>query len=404
MAQWVTANLKDLLPSVVTTALDSIETLLSVISIPLNAVSALLDAAKTFLLGLPPLNPAALLSAAVESIKEQFLATGLYVCNMWDYPVRQLEHTDIGPDATFGRYNTRGTDFRGTFVRDLNLSFDDQNDFNRPQFTESVAMVVLVTGAASLEDLGVSMEEDNFGFGFAGMDPQIGAAAASLVRKRWQLVFDKMRQAAENQESRVVSTRRERVEYAHRLFLQLEQDQIDAIPPPFDSTTGDAFYETTQPTDIEWEEMLEIIETIEGQFEPPVYPDWERVALVDLHPGLVSLINNIFDPVLDLLEIGSSIKDAIIAMIDAIKDKLDELQTLIDAIDDILAEIDRLLEMTGLSALYVSSNTGITDLRTKLIQADNVPFDGNGFYAGMALLAGAANATVFKTLFGPVGS
>lgn len=404
MAQWVTARLSDLLPSEVQSALDLIDSLLGVISVPLSATSDLLSAAETFLLGLPIINPVELLRLAAESIKEQFLASGLYVCNMWDYPTRQLVHTTTGPNATFGRYSTRGTDFRGTFIRDLSLSFDDQNDFNRPQFTGTVAMLVLVVGEASLENLGISMEEDNFGEGFSGIRHDIGAAAAELVRKRWQSVFFKLRQAAENQEEGFVTTRYEKVEYAHRLFNQLEQEQIDAIPAPFNANTGEGFYEDTIATDISWEDSLELIDTIEGQFEPPVYPNWDRKALVDLHPDLVSIVDSIFDPVIDLLEVGSTIKDAIISMIRAIKLKLDELQSLIDRIDEVLEKILNLLNMTGFSALYVSSNSGVTDLRTKLLQAENVPFDGNGFYSGMAILAGAANASIFKTLFAPVGS
>jgi len=72
-------------------------------------------------------------------------------------------------------------------------------------------------------------------------------------------------------------------------------------------------------------------------------------------------------------------------------------------IDQILEDLDLLLNLTGMHAIYVQSSNGIADLRRKLLNADNVPRDGRGFYSGVTILAGGPFVPVFNTLFAAVG-
>jgi hypothetical protein len=44
----------------------------------------------------------------------------------------------------------------------------------------------------------------------------------------------------------------------------------------------------------------------------------------------------------------------------------------------------------------------VVDLKTKLENATNVPFEGNGFFAGISILAGGDATSIIQTLFSPL--
>lgn len=412
MAKWVSANMAAFLPDGTTDIFASINDLTSVITPPLELVQSALEAAKIFLIGLDPFDWLGALAATIEDFKNAFLASGIYVCQMWDYPVRQI-HQEVpgravgevayGPDNTIGTFNiSAGHIFEESFLQDLNDSFDDRLDPNAPRFRSNVSMLVLVTGTPGINDIRISTEEDSLIDAFQGLAGVIGGAARNIRALRLKNMLARIKSTAQAQEPSKVSVRVNRIERSIHLVGLLSDQEIDAIEYPEDDTG--AYFEGRDLNTLDWiSEVIPILEAVESQFLSSKYPDWNKLSLVNLHPDIQNIIDAVFDPVIDLLQSGSSITNATVAMINAISDKITELEELIERISDIQEEIDRLLNVTGLHALYISTSQGIPDLQDKLLNATDVPFTGNNFYAGMALLAGEDAKVTFDALLATVG-
>lgn len=409
MAQWVSANLKMLLPPGTQEILDTIDTILTIVKTPLDLIIAILDTAKNLVLAFSLFDFIAALRSMIEDFKNKILGSGFFVCLMWDYPVRQLTggvqtHTNSGPDNTFGFLALEGHEFKESFLKDLLASFSDDKDPYRPVFTGSCAMLVLVRAGSTPEMVGIHAGEDNSGDAWGGLGASIGEAAKSVRTIRMRAALAILKEAAQAQSSDKVSVRVERAEAAIQRFSFMSDDEIDAIAIPDDETTGDMYYDNVDPTKLDWEEdCVPVLESIEGQFTPSAYPDWSRITLRDINPELVHIVDYVFDPIIDLLQSGFTLKQKIIDLIDAIKSKVEYLENLIESIQTILEEIDRLLSATGFHALYVTSSKGISDLRYQAEHATGPSIEGPFFYAGMALLAGSDAKVIFDTLFAAVG-
>lgn len=408
MTQWVSANLASLLPSEVSTILSTIKTLTSVVSTPLQAVSTILSTAKALIVSLPVLDLTAALKTLIESFKDNVLGTGFYLCEMWDYPVRQITQTsDHGPNNTYGNdLNYDGGEFNKTFLYDLLASFEDMADPNRPKFTTKSAMLVLVAAAGTIDALDLSTEDGNIGQAFRGLEQSISNAARGLNEQRWKGAWNKIRQVAEKQPSNKVASRIDRMQNVFKLFSYLPRAELDVIPIPFSSEYGSSFFEFVDVEDIDWEtDIVPILETIEIQYEISEYPDWSKATLKEVYPELANIVDAIFDPILDLLVSGATIKDKIIALITAIQNKLNELQRIIDYIDKIIEDLDNILKTTGLHAIFVTSSTGVSGIKTKMLAATNSPFASKGFFSGIAILVGGgpADVSAFEAVFSGVG-
>lgn len=404
MAQWVSANLAALLPSEVDAIFTAIDSLLDVVSIPLQAVSSILNISKELLVSLPIDDWTDIVRGLINDFRNNLLGSGYYILDMWSYPLKQLEPGEHGPDVVYGN-NVRltGDKFSESFLRDLNASFDDQYDPNVPKFTSDVAMLVIVMAKATIDELFISTEEGNVGYAWRGFKESIEGAARALNELRWRVAWSKIRAAAEKQPSDKVAVRVERVQEAFRLFTYVQRKELDSIPIPLVSSSGESFFENTDENDLNWtEDIVPILESVEALYEKSSYPDWRRGTLRDVNPTLSEAVDYIFDAVLNLLEKGSTLKESIIALIDAIQAKLDRLQELIDRIQDLIDRIDDILNTTGFHALFVQSSNGITGLRQKLLAVENDPFTADGFFAGMAVLVGGIGVTAFNTIFSPI--
>jgi hypothetical protein len=409
VAQWVSANLAKLLPPGTQEILDTIETLIDVVKVPLDLVASILDTAKSLLVVFDLLDFLALLRGLIEDFKNSLLVSGLFVCDMWDYPVRQLTGSigtpATGPDATFENINLDGHEFASSFLSDLDRSFDDVNDPERPQFKGSVGMLVILRAGVTPEAMGLTTEEGNIGDTFGGLSESIGAAARGVREVRYRAMLGKFKQVARRQPLEKVSVRVERVDEVVKLLGQISPEDLDTVGIPEDESTGAVYFDDKTIEQMSWEsDVAPVLESIEQRFENSVYPDWNTIGLRDLHPDLVAMVDELFDPILDLLQSGSTIKQAIIDFINGIKIKLEALQNLIDSIEQILEAIERLINATGFHALYVSSGQGVNALRTNLRNATDFPVEGKAFYAGMAILAGSDAFAAFELLFSAVGS
>jgi len=406
-AQWKSVNFASILPSELTLILDTIDTLLSVVKTPLDAVSTILGIAKSLLFALGKFDPASILRGLVEDFKDNFLASGFYVLEMWDYPVYQMEPAGYGPDNTFDTFNTRGGTF-ADFVKVMADSFNDDGDPNRPTLTGSCAMLVLVLAKGSIEALHIVVEDGSIGqTQFENLAGSMQGAAYQIHRKRWGGAWGKLRRCAEQQPSDKVAYRVYRLQQAKRYFDQFDNEEMDIIPVPMDPDTGDRFFESLEPEEIVWEEdVAPILDSIEEAVSVSTYPDWNRATLKDIYPQLVEIIDNVVDAVIDLLPPSKTIIDQFVEIISAIDAKIKELESIIDQIDEFLERIKDLLNLTGFHGLFLTTSKGVADLRNQLLRAsnpileDNSILEGRGWFAGMAIVVGGDAMTPFQSLFG----
>lgn len=405
MAKWTSASLSNLLPGAVETIFDAIDALVTVVKTPLDAVKSALNLASVFLVSLNPFDFISALKLLVDDFRKNILGGGYYLLDMWDYPAKQLMPSTYSPDSTFDALRLSGDTFQSSFQADLLASFDDLDDTSRPQFTGKCAILIIVAGRGTIDDIGIMPEEDNVGRAWRGLDAAINHAGNKVRDIRIRAAMAQIRLAAESQPQDKVAQRVERTQRAFRLLSFMSTDDLDLIPTPMDPATGESFFENTDPTSLSWEdEVAPILETIETFFEPHEYPDWERATLYEIYPDLAVILDVVFDAVLDLLGEGGTILKAIKDLINAIQAKLDELDRIIELIDELEEQIEALLNATGFHVLYVTSDNGIADLKSKIQSATDLPFTSTGFYAGMAIMVGGGDVPAFDTIFGVIAA
>jgi hypothetical protein len=172
---------------------------------------------------------------------------------------------------------------------------------------------------------------------------------------------------------------------------------------PQDLDTGAEFFEGLTEASIDWDgDVVPLLESIEELAVGAEYPDWSATTLVDIYPDIVVILDTVFDPVIELLELGGTITQIFLDLIAGIKAKLEEIEVLLAKVEDALEEIELFLDMTGFVAIFIESNQGVTGARQKLLAAES-PFDETGFFSGMAVLVGSANVAAFKLLFSGIG-
>lgn len=392
-----------MLPGAVDEIFTAIDSIVSVASIPLEAVKTILNTSSTFLVSLDPFDFLSVVKSLIESFRNDILSTGFFMLDMWDYPVKQLAPRSYGPGNTYSSPRLSGDTFESSFLSDLLSAFDDELDTNRPQFSGSVTAMIIVTGRGTIDDLNLLPEEDHVGYAWKNLDTSIRNAGNKIRNIRLNAQMSVIKQAAEYQPSDKVATRIFRAQRAFRLMSFMSQEDMDLIPIPMDPETGDSFFENKSPALINWEEeVVPILETVEDFYLSSEYPDWQSATLKDIYPDLVVILDTVFDPILDLFSSGGTILQSIKDLVTAIQAKLDELDRLIELITSLEAELEDFLNATGMHVLFVSTNNGITDLKSKISSALSVPFTGNNFYAGMTLLVGGPGSSVFNTLFSPI--
>lgn len=422
MAEWASANLAALLPEEVTDALDTVKGLIATVQTALKFVQAFLDKVKLMLINFPLFDFLDQLATTIKNIKNDLLMTGMYLCPMWDYPYQQLIDSDsYSPRSKFAfaswdpevseakvglSMKYLGQPFETSFLQVLDESFDDEYDTNVPIFKGNCAMLILVMGGGTLDDIELTTGEMSVSSLFPGMGDAIQNAAQNISRERWKFAWKRMLEIGADQPADKIEGRFTRLMTAKDLFFKLNPgEQWSAIAVPQDPDTGLTFFDDVAKSGISWsDDILPIIESVEDLYYNPNYPDWSRASMRDFIPELVLIFDAIFDPVIDLLRMGSDMRGVIIALVDSLKDKIDRTQDIIDTIYNILDNIQRILDATGFHALYVSSNVGTEDLRKKILAAKGVPFNGNGFYSGITLLVGTANFEAFNNLIAPIGA
>jgi hypothetical protein len=412
MSDWKAATVSSLLPAGASTVLSSISaslsTLETAIAIPVTALNIASSLVQTISIDL-----FSALRAALISFRDSIDLTGMYYCSMLDYPVRQVTSKRGKNYDSDYRVLGSGDAFSTSFLKDLAASMIDSYDPQRPSFNGNCAMLVLVGAAPSIEALGYDYNLDaGWGNLFAGVNQELGYAKRTLRNIRMTFALAVARAKAEREsDHRVVAARVKRLTRCVQLYSQLPEHERDQIPTVYDPVSGESLFCYGQSLDeidydrINWKQDVEpLITCIEHTYSTlATYPDWKSYTLDEFFPELTAMSHAVFNPLIDLLQAGVGLGDQINRLIASIKKKIDYYKDLIDRIQSVIDSITDILDVTGLYALFVSSNHGTDDLRTKLLAAGNQPFSGlKGYYSGIALLAGAPSVTVFTSLFSPI--
>lgn len=409
MADWKSANLVKILPPGTTTLIEGIEALLATIKTLLEPIKAILGTVKTFvsIFSFDLMDFLGMVRDLVEDFKNDLKMGGMYICNMLDYPLKQLSKRK-GYNHTFD-YSTltiSGDSFVTSYLNDLASSFNDANDYNKPTFKSDCAMLVLVAGAPSMEELNITYGDGGLGDLFEGLGGGIGSANREIFKARARLMFSKFMQSAKLLPSDKIATRTKRLLRSFKMFNWLDSTKLDGVHVHFNPTTGKQFAEGIDPSNLNWEEdILPTIESIEEVFRnASEYPDWNSITLKDIVPSMVNLIDAVFDPVLDLLETGYKFDNFLDKLVKVLENKITFLGDLVYRIDVIMEKLEFLMHYSGFNALFVNTSGGIQDLNAKLLNAGNMPFKGNNFYTGFTLISGGPQVTAFNAFFGPVTS
>ena len=418
MAEWRSANLANIVPSAVLDVVSSVRDLLGYVTTILDVIKSILGTIKGIAgLAFDFLN---VLRDQLIGIKNDFLFTGMYSCNMIDYPVRQLtrvDPTNYGPDFDFTKAAFGGHNFKTSFLSDFTASFLDMYDSNRPVFSNDCSMLLLVAGAASLDALPINPSGDIWAM-FSGLGPTSSNALKRINKFRTMFMFHLIRSYADQQSPKTAQAYFKRTASAFKLYNRLSDDEAAGISSiPFDPITGQYYllhatkkdkdgYYVLDSSLLNWTKDVEpFLTEVELTAAHSNYPDWNRLSLKDINSGLVELIDAVFDPIIDLFVVApGGILQQISKLVDAIQKKIDYLEGIIDVMDSILERIDEILRTTGISALFVNTSGGTNDLRLKTLNATNLPFTAKGYFSGIAFLVGGTPVTIFNNTLGLIAA
>jgi len=382
---WKPANLSAVIPSDLGVIIDTTQTVVGTVAIVLDTLSSAISAIKAFLIAFPVFDWASLLIRLVEEFRTNFLATGFYMCNMWDYPMRMY-------------YMPSDDTFETSFEADLIASMTDSADPNRPQFTGEVAMLVMILGAPGLPDMSLllKMAKDAFSWW-----KELQFAYESVTRTYGEESIVALEIAVKNGEILISDNPSEQTQQVLTIERSLQQcrdfiesgDFINTIIPAIPSL----------PTTPEY--LKQFLNVVSENSKMSAYPSWQAASLRIILPPLVDVVDQALEPVIDMLRAGKNVVDTVTDLIDALDSKVQQLQRLLESIDTYIQLLDNLIAATGFYAIFVTAPDGIDGLTRELRAATNKPFADleHGVFSGFSLVAGGPGVTAFKNLFGPIG-
>lgn len=382
MTSWKSADVSAFIPPELSSLISLAQSTTAYVAATLEALQAVISTIPT--LPISGFDFASVLILAVEKFKADFLGTGFYACNMWDYPLRQLARSGSGGELF------------SEFEFDLRSSFTDPADPNVPPFSSDAAMIILVAGAPGLPAITSVMEGLAAAFSWWG---ELQGAYEEVRRRNSVASIEEIEAKIKSGEIKVnvhpsVQTQTllqiVKLKIAALLLTPDEvADKIDPVPSVTDSL----------------KEILSWIEDANEKTSPSEYPDWQEISLRIIVPPLPDIVDQVFEPLIDALRSGRDIVKTLEEFIAALELKINQLDSTIDRINSYLAMLDGLISATGIYALYVTTDNGVDGLRHEISTATDRPFEdvGTAFFSGVAIVAGGPSLTPFKNLFGPIG-
>jgi len=389
MANWQQANLSAIVPSELNSLISTAETTVSTVGAVLDAIKAAIDVIKSFLIPIPNFDFASALIIAVEKFREDFLGTGFYSANMWDFPLRQYYRSGIA-----------GENFVTSFEDELVSSFADSQDPNVPPFNSSAAMLVLVGGAPGTTLLEPIVEGISLAFSWWA---ELKAVDDSLKKLNVELEIKNAVEAIIAGDIKGEGNDSQRSLLLQKLNRALRDLRERISPEDLQEIIDAGLIPNTGSSVLEIENFIAAVNTSVGT---SAYPDWQQISLRQIVPPIPDVVDQVFDPLIAALQTGRNILETVESIVEALEAKIDSLNSVIDRIEEYLSLLDALINATGLFALWVETSDGVSGLASELRAAGNKPFDNldNGFYFGVALVAGSAGLTPFTNLFKPLGA
>lgn len=389
MSNWIQAKTSAFIPSSLNSVISTAQTVATTASTILGVVKGAIDFLKTFLIAFPAFDWASALAIAIEQFKNDFLATGFYMLNMWDYPLVQYNRS--GGVVI-------GESFESSFEADVTDAFFDEADPNRPPFSGNVAALILIGAAPSIDAVTniIQIQKDAFTWW-----TEIKSVYDRLNKVNFELQVKAVCDAIKNGEIKFSKNPSEQTIQLLSLNLALQQVIQDIEPDAFEQNIK-PYAPTINSTP---KEILHFVGVVQEQVANPPYPNFEQTSLRTIILPLPQVFNDALDPLLAALATGRSITDTINALLDSLTLKIEALDNIVQSINGILSQLDNLLNDTSLLALYVTSSNGLSGLATEIANAKNKPLVGTtGYYSGIVLIGGGPGLTPFKNLFGPIGS
>lgn len=382
MGNWQSADMSAFVPSELTSLINTAQTSASSASVIMDTIKAAVELAKNFLVALPPFDFASALVSEIEQFKTDFGATGIYMLNMWDYPLVQFNRGGVGED------------FEQSFETDVTEAFFDTRDPNVPPFNNDVAALILVGSAESISlvvDL-LRVQKDSFTWW-----SEIESIYNRLTRVDMEVKVKETQDAVKRGDIKISKNPSEQTIQLLALNQALQQAKDDIEQDAFE-TNIQPFVPTSSSSAFQ---IQQYVEKVSAEVANAPYPNFEQTSLRTIIPALQELFDRAFEPLAAALATGRSIIDTIDAFIETLELKISALDGIVTTINNILDQLDNLLSNTTLSALFVESSNGMQGLADEIQNAGSKP--PAGFYSGIVVIAGGPNVTAFKNLFGPIG-
>lgn len=369
------------LPPELSALTSSASTVATGASTVLQAIAAAVDIAKNFLTEFPAFDFLSGFDTEVDNFKNDFLATGLYGSLLWDYPLVQLLRSGSGGEP-FSQFSS-----------DLASSLLDSQDPNVPPFTSSAAMFVLVGGFPGIPGALELLKATAAGFSWweelsESVDALQKKSDDEQLREVQEAIFQGSIKFSDNpsiQTQRGLTFKQAR-KNAREL---LSSDVVDGLTKPTVNSNP--------------QEVLDFVNAVNAQIASSSYPDWQQISLRTIVPPLVDVADQALDPIVQALAAGRGAVSNAEALSANLSAKVNAINTAVAQITQFINLLDQLLALTGLYALFISTNNGVEDLATQLQAAEDAPFDDlNAFYFGTAFVAGGPSVAPFTNLFSTI--
>lgn len=141
------------------------------------------------------------------------------------------------------------------------------------------------------------------------------------------------------------------------------------------------------------------------EFGYSIPPDWSQLSFEKVFPWIFDGIDNIMVPITAALRTGASIGDALQFLGETLSLKVTALDKKLTGFAVLLDQIDTILRATGIYAIYITSNNGVTGFCEELRQAELPPGleelnKQDSVVGGMVFLGGTSLLVPIDAFFG----
>lgn len=392
MAEWKSANLAATIPASFTALTATASASVSAMSAVLGPLADAISAISAVVVDIPPFDAAAALSAAIDVFIEDFRKTGLYYLPLFDAGLEDYLNIRANfptpDDGPVPEVNLPGFTFHTeTFQRagQQDKSFSDRfssNFFGR--YAESVTSV------------------DSTDPTLRVVNPSIPSTGGAIDRFRL----------------RIAASFDDRGDQNKPTFQTPVAGIVLMAAMP---TMADYYNLMTEMADVwlnlrEWRAAATQAERIINRagwtnpvnvpgFRYSIPPDWTNISFEKVFPYVWQGIDAFMKPMADAMRAGAGIGKSIEFMGTLLAEKVSSLSTQLDGFSALLASLDSVLSATGLYALYITADSGVSGF-VQTLNTTPLPPEleelnrQDAIVGGMVLLGGSSLLVPIEAFFG----